>query len=368
MVRVLLTLFVFVSAGAGVLNAQDARAAGYILSAEGSGPSLDEAKAAAVTELGKSIIAKVESTFRSDVKVNNDQVNRDMQSIKQVRSDQLLKGVRYSGERQDGEGYHITAGLDQSGVNDTVNYMREQLDGDLSVRNREQLGAALKIVDHMQAFISTVPKIALSSFPDIDKWLADRRHEILQRMNQGRVEFISPVPEYTISIDGKSAVSGQYFPPGHYQFSASAEGYRSFNGTFSVSEGEIAKVNLPFVKVMDNKSVSLQISDGFEFLHDSLKTILEDMGVAISSGSKHEVKVTIDDEVKDVDGFSSHSIKVQIVAMKNGKRVNRVRFSKNMTAESGDQIKLRKTLQPLVEKGMIGLFSRMEVEEYFSGK
>ena len=97
------------------------------------GGNLKDVKASAVTALSQQVISKVTLSFRSEVSVNNDSVKRDANSIKQVKSKLILKGVQYEDETRDGDNIRIAAGMDRAAILSTLDYMKQKLDVDYSI-------------------------------------------------------------------------------------------------------------------------------------------------------------------------------------------------------------------------------------------
>lgn len=343
-----------------------AHASTFIMWAEGQGENLKDAKASAVSALSQQVISKVESSFRSEVSVNNDNVDRDMKSIKQIKSNLILKGVQYVDEAKDGNNIRITAGLDRAAIHSTIDYMKKQLDVDYSILSTEKKEEALVVSDQLTAFISVLPGSVLQGLDGIESWNNKKRDLLLKSIYMGQVIFVSPVQEYEITIDEKQAVSGDYFKEGSYEFTASADSYRTITGRFSVSVGESIKVKLPFIKAVSNKSMSLTIPKKYLFLEEESEETLSDLGISIKPSATNSLIIKIKANTTEVEDFVSHQLKVRIEAYKNDERVKKVTIRKNLITEQNADERVNNTIRKLVRKGTIALMSKIDLEDYFN--
>ena len=211
-------------------NLAQAESVRFILWAEGQGNNLKDAKASAVAALSQQVISKVESSFRSEV---SDNVNRDMKSVKQIKSDMIMKGVQYVDEAKDGNSIRITAGMDRHAILSTLDFMKQQLDVDYSILDMDEKQQKLVISDQLTAFLSILPGSILQSAEGLNEWNKQKRDLLLKNIYMGRIEFVSNVPSYKITVDEKPVTSGSFFNAGSYEFEASADGYRTISGHFS---------------------------------------------------------------------------------------------------------------------------------------
>lgn len=343
------------------------RADAFVISAEGLADTAKEARLAAAAELGKSILSKVESKLTSEVSVSGDQVTRGGSSKKDISSSLELKSIQYSNEQMVSGGFSVTAGLTQQGVDDNIIFMRKQLESDLDLLNREQLRGALTTLDHLNAFMGAVPKWSLSAHGGLVDWLKDRREQLLKRLNQGKVIFVSDIAGYSVKINGKEVnPAGEYYEVGRYDYTASAENYRNVNGTFSVGRGEVLRVKVPFIKALDNKQMQLSLPENYGFLKDELDDILEDVGVTLVPSADHAITFRISEQKREVDDFEMHRLTVRIAATRQGKKFKSLTVRKKINVEKGDTAKLQNTLRKMTTKGLVALLSRMELDEFFA--
>lgn len=342
-----------------------AHAGNFILSAQGQGETLKDAEASAVTALSEQIISKVESSFRSEVSVKNDDVNRDMQSIKHIKSNLILKGVQYTDESKDGDGIRITAGMDRKAIHSTVDYMKQQLDVDFAILNREKKEEALVTSDQLTAFISVLPGSMLHDLDDIESWNKNKREELLKHLYMGRVEFIANAPAYSVTMEGKALVSGSFLNAGSYEFEASAEDYRSMTGQFTVSAGETVKVKLPFIKSVSSQTISLDISNEYLYLQEDVVTALSDLGINIAPNANNSLIIQIKDSISEVESYTSHQVEMRIEAQKRNEKVKKVTLRKNIIVEGSEENTLQNSMGNLAKRGIVALMSRIDLEEYF---
>ncbi len=348
-----------------VLPLSTANAKTFIMWAEGDGATLKEAKASAVTALSQQIISRVESKFKSEVSVVNDSVNRDVTSSKQIKSDLILKGVKYVDEVKSGNNIKITAGLDREAIKSTVEYMQKQLEVDFSILSQEKKLEALRISDQLTALLSILPGSILNDFENIKAWNKNKRNQLMKDIYMGQVIFISNTPEYSITVDEKPAESGDYFQAGNYSFSAKAPGFRSMNGQFAVSAGEVLKVNLNFIKAIANKKIRLQLPAKYSYAKDDIVDVLSDLGISLESAAKNQLIVKIKDSSTDVDGYTLHKIKIKITAYQNKNRVKGITLRKKLIVEKDDTEKLKNETTKIVRKGVVSLLSRLDLQSYF---
>lgn len=341
------------------------QAATFIMWAEGQGATLQDAKASAVTALSQQVISKVESSFRTELSVKNENVDRDSKSIKQIQSNLILKGVQYVDEVKDGTDIRITAGLDKAAIRSTIDYMKEQLDVDYAILDRDKKLETLVISDQLTAFVSVLPNSVLQDLNGIEAWNKNKRDLLLKHIYMGRVVFVSNTPSYSLTVDEKPITSGSFFNDGSYEFTASAEGYRTMSGNFSVSAGETVKVNLPFIKAVSNKSITLKLPDGYDYLQESTEETLSDLGINVANNANNSLIIKIKDSKSQVDEYESHELKVRIEAYKQQKRIKKVTLRKNLIIESGQSRKVKETVNLLVRKGTVALMSKIDLEAYF---
>lgn len=356
----LFLVFAFIALPLSTANAKT-----FIMWAEGDGETLKEAKASAVTALSQQIISRVESKFKSEVSVVNDNVNRDVTSSKQIKSDLILKGVKYVDEVKSGNNIKITAGLDREAVKSTVEYMQKQLEVDFSILSQEKKLEALRVSDQLTALLSILPASVLSDFENIKSWNKNKRNQLMKDIYMGQVIFISNTPEYSITVDEKPAESGDYFQAGNYSFSAKAPGYRSMNGQFAVSAGEVIKVNLNFIKAIANKKIRLQLPAKYSYVKDDIVDVLSDLGISLESAAKNQLIVKIKDSSTDVDGYTLHKIKIKITAYQNKNRVKGITLRKKLIVEKDDAEKLKNETTKIVRKGVVSLLSRLDLQSFF---
>lgn len=337
-----------------------------VLSADGQGINLKEAKASALTALSEIIISKVESSFQSGVSVSGDEVKRDAQSVKKVASKITLKGVQYFNERMLGDEIQVTAVLDQAGVNSTIDYMKNQLEQDFTLLNREQKLDALDISEQLNAFVSILPRSALHQHEAIQQWTKEKRVLLLKHLNQGRVQFLSEVSDFTVKIDNKPIESGSFLEIGSYRFEASAEGYRTLSGEFFVSSGELVRIKLPFIKAISGKQLVLNLPSEYTFLKDDIVDILWDMGITLAESAKNSLHIKIKDKKRSVDEYTAHKIRLRIEAHQLDDVVKKVTLKQQLTLEKEDQHRFNEAIRRMTRKGIVGLMSRIDLESYFA--
>ena len=338
----------------------------FIMWAEGDGKTLKDAKASAVTALSQQVISKVESSFKTELSVNKNEVNRNSKSVKQIDSSLILKGVIYVDEMREGDNIKITAGLDKAAIHSTIDYMKKQLDANFAILNRDKKEEALLISDQLTAFVSVLPGNILNEFENIEAWNKHKRELILKNLFMGRVVFVSNRPDYKVEVDGKPIESGVFLEEGNYEFSASTEGRRTMRGNFFASGGETVKVKLNFIQTISNKKMSLKLPEEYEFVRDNLENILSDLGINVSSGQDHSLVVKVKDTGSDVDGYVSHHLKIRIEVHKNSERVKKVTVRKSFVIQKGDDQIVQDRINRYIRKGTVALMSRIDLDEYFS--
>ena len=337
----------------------------FIMWAEGDGATLKEAKASAVTALSQQVISKVKSSFKTELSVNNDDVNRDSKSVKQIKSNLILKGVIYVDEVRSGDNIKITAGLDRAAVRSTIDYMKKQLNVEFTILSMDKKEEKLSISDQLTAFLSVLPGSILNDFEGIEAWNKSKRDLILKNIFMGRIVFVSNTPGYSVTIDKKPVESGVFLEDGSYQFTASAEGQRTMTGHFSASGGETIKVSLDFVKAVSNKKMSLHLPEGYDFLREELSDTLADLGINVQSDVKNILAIRIKDSISEVEGYVSHNIKIRIEAYRQITRIKKVTVRKNVIIQQGESNTVQSEINKLVRKGTIALLSKMDLDEYF---
>jgi hypothetical protein len=340
--------------------------AAMVLQAEGHGEDLQAAKASALTNLSQLVISQVESEFRSEVSVSNDDVNKDISSKKRVTSEVLFKGVLYVGERRDSDGVSITAGLDRKGVADTVGFMQEKLKADYDLLTIEQLEEALLISRQFSALLFSLPDHVLDDKSGMTSWADERRKNLLMRLNQGRLVFVSNAPNYTVQVDAKEVASGDYFRQGNYTFKAKADGYRDLSGRFSVTAGRTIKVKLDFIRAVNGKRIVLEMEGGNDALNEQAVETLAGLGIKVVDENSHRIKITFSDEQSAVDEFVMHKLAVKIIAYKNGDQIKKITARKKLTLSGSDKRKVARTQKALTHKGIKALMSKMDLDNYFA--
>ena len=344
-----------------------AQANTFIMWAEGDGATLKEAKISAVTALSQQVISKVESSFKTELSVANDDINRDTKSVKQIKSNLILKGVVYVDEKNNGDNIKITAGLDRAAIRSTIDYMKKQLNVDFTILSRDKKEEKLSVSDQLTAFLSVLPASILNDFDGLEAWNKAKRDSILKNIFMGRILFVSNVPSYAVTIDKKSVESGVFLEEGSYGFTASAEGMRTMNGHFSASGGETLKVDLDFIKTIENKKMSLRLPEGYDFLREELEDILSDLGVKVEADRDHILAIKIKDDESNVEDYTSHKLKVRIEAYAKTTRIKKVTVRKNIVIQKGESNTVNNEINRLVRMGAIALMSKIDLEKYFSG-
>jgi len=337
----------------------------FIMWAEGNGDTIKDAKASAVTALSQQVISKVESSFKTELSVKNEDVNRDSKSIKQIKSNLILKGVIYVDEVRSGGNIKITAGLDRSAILSTVDYMKKQLEVDFNILSRDNKEAALVISDQLTAFVSVLPGSILNDFDNIEAWNKNKRDLLLKSINMGRILFVSNTPDYTVKVDEKPVSSGVFLEAGNYQFAASADGYRKMSGRFSASSGETIKVKLDFIKTISNKNIRLKLPANYAFLSGELEDTLADLGINVQPDASNSLSVKIKDTVTAVDGYLSHDLIIRIEANKNTARIKRVTVRTDFIVQKGEVNTVKNKTNKLLRKGVVALLSKMDLDAYF---
>ena len=333
--------------------------------AEGEGESLKEAKASALTALSQQVISNVESSFKTEVTVANDNVNRDMKSVKQIKSNLILKGVQYVDESRRNGVIKITAGLDRAAIRSTIDYMQKQIDVDYAILSRDKKEETLVVSDQLTALISVLPGSVLNDFDNVEAWNNKKRKLLLKNIYMGRVLFVSNSSDYSVEVDEKAINSGDFLEEGSYSFSASADGYRTMTGQFTASGGETVKVKLNFIKAVSGKRISVELPGKYDFLEDEIETILSDLGVQLQANAKNKLIVKVKDVEAQVDEFVSHRLKLRIEAYKNNERVKKVTVRKNFFVQQDQKDKVSAELTKLVRKALTGLMSKIDLDEYF---
>ncbi len=339
----------------------------FIMWAEGNGETVKAAKMSAVTALSQQIISRVESSFKTELSVANDEINRDSKSIKKIDSNLILKGVIYVDEVKSNGNIKITAGLDRAAIRSTIDYMQKQLNVNFSILSRDKKEEKLQISDQLTAFVSVLPASILNDFDNIEVWNKNKRDLILKNIFMGRVVFISNTPEYTVKVDEKTVGSGVFLESANYEFTASAKGQRTMNGRFFASGGETIKVKLNFVKTVSNKKITLKLPSEYGFLRENLTDTLSDIGISIAQNATNMLSVRIKNTSSQVDGYVSYRLKVRIEAFQSNTRIKKVTVSKNIIVEHGDENAVQKEIDALVRKGTVALMSKMDLDAFFEG-
>ncbi|MDH5302162.1 MAG: hypothetical protein OEW58_12460 [Gammaproteobacteria bacterium] len=348
-----------------LLTFSTTQAANFVLQAEGSGDDIAQAKASALTNLSQQVISRVESEFSSDVAVSNADVNKNIRSKKKISSDILFKNVKYVDERKDGNAIRVVAGLDRAAVEDTIKFMREKLAVDLDLLNGDQRQEALLISQQLSALLHSVANANIVDAPAMANWVEARRVELLKRMNQGKVIFVSDVNDYQVEVDGLERESGEFLAQGEYSFVAKAAKHRDISGRFSVSAGRETKIDLPFIEKVEGQKISLEII-GAEQLRAQASETLASLGMQVQPGMKHKLELTLTDDITRVEGFVIHQLKLKLIAYKGEQQTKKLVAKSKLTLQGSDPAKLLATQQQLIGKGIASLMAEMDLRGYFA--
>jgi hypothetical protein len=101
--------------------------------AVGSGKSLNTAKADARNNIQKVFETKISSSFSTDIKNKNDNINEYYSDSLQENSEGILKGIVISKTFKDGEGFYVLASLDKENMAKEVKIDIENSDKQMKV-------------------------------------------------------------------------------------------------------------------------------------------------------------------------------------------------------------------------------------------
>lgn len=343
-----------------------------IMTAEGYGATVEEAKKNALRELSQTIIANVKSDFQKSERLENEEFSKKVVSDLAVKSDVLLKGVVYSGEKRIDGQYSIRAVLTEKALKDTIEFLVSKITINLDNMNEVQLKDTLT----NSYFLLSVLTSSTDSVTTNRNSLIDKTREIQEginkRINFGMVVFNIKPADAIPKINNKIYTPFEpiYLPEREYTFEVSKEGYHKATGKFYLSKGDKKTVTAELVPEISQKvNIYLQL-EGCEFLRDDIEVALSDLGLSVSDMPRIPIglEVKLEDTVTAVDEYKKHNL---TLFMKLGKGDNTYKKLKSSikfytTPETEDSIYKRKSGE-LARKLITHLFTKVDMSEFTQG-
>ncbi len=302
---------------------------------EGAGKSVNEARENALAVLSQQILVDVDSTVRSRVSTDNDEVNKSAETDIQLESHIKFQGIIFEPAKRKRKIYHVRAVLSDDALRQTILYLAGNLPDDIEGLTKLQISNSYHEVRQLTALINFAAQKKLN-IPNRNG-IASKAAEIEKKLqlrvgNYGWVRFIPPAnvsfnDSFTITINEQDfAVASKIFlPVGSYRYQISRDDFASETGILRVSRSREERVNLALVRLPAQPiRVAININGASEKSKNTITRALEESllayNVQIDSASDLKLIVDADSQANDaVKDFEHVLVSLSLSFNKSGR-------------------------------------------------
>lgn len=292
-----------------------------VLKGTGYGSTREKAKKNAMLQLSQAIIANVKSSVTMKQEEKDGRYSESLSTDVTLKSDLLLKGVKYSAPQKEGKEYKVVASMTVGAVKSTLGYLVSSLPSNIDNLSENRYDDVLTSIYLIHALLFAVSEKDIPFKSRLISTTIELRDEILKRITFGSVRLMVNPSDARIKIDGKPAKNNRkvFLSHGNHTFRIEREGYRSMKGQFFISRGDKLSKVVDMMKKMEGKvPVYLRVEAPVRIVDDVEKVLL-DFGLipTTDDSTYHGIVVKMRGTTITVGKYRKYKLEVDLHSFKN---------------------------------------------------
>ncbi len=327
-----------------------------VLKACGYGKNFNEAKNNSLRTLSETILSNVKAQEVLKRSLKGRKIKREYQSETKVSTAVLVKGVLFEDLGRSPEGYKVCAVLTESGLKETIDFLKKALSVDYSKLNYQQLknlkGAAFLL-------------LSISEFAKDEKaqnFAINALNKLNMFLNYARLTVNVSPQDATIEIDGKTYRPGQTIllpPKREYVLKIYAKGYVPATKRVYLGSRQRESLYVVLPKKIEGKTV--RVVTDVTSVKEIATEILKNSGFEIAADSPNKIVIDVYDSPQKIDEYTKHNLVVVVKYFESGRLVaqKRGKMKPFFTTAQTEQSVLPKKVEKLTSAVLKALLNQI---------
>lgn len=323
-----------------------------LLSAEGYGNSITEARESALQELSQMVLSAVASDMESITRLDGGEVTDTIENRLRIQSSSYFQGVSYSEPQRTDGSYRVRAILDADAAQRTAEQLLREIRIDLNTLSRNELQALQDKAVFLMAFTAHVPESPAMTRSSLVDEAGNIRQQIFRYLNFARITFELEPRSAEVRLGDERLQSGEMrlVAPGNYQYQVTAADHHTLRNQLFLSAGEQRRINLALVPVRTG-SVALQlINSTDQALLDEARRVFGSYNIQYAATSPQIIRLEVQQQlVTEISGIKVYNLRMVAEAYKGNDVILVRRASQNNVVEAQVDSRLRAITRALVQ-------------------